>query len=179
MQEQLFSKSQKIRPHHTRTKNSKDNWETPPYFFKILDEIFHFTLDPCASDENHKCNYYFIEEEDGLKQSWAGEICFINPPYSNKDIWVKKAFNEVKEHLNTTCVLLIPDTTDTRIFHDIIFPYANEILFTDGRIQFLEPDTKKPIGGNPRGSAVVIFRNSPLYTHSQIFGTIKHKHLIK
>ena len=36
-----------------------DNWATPPEVFKDLDNEFKFTLDPCASKENHKCDKYF------------------------------------------------------------------------------------------------------------------------
>lgn len=33
----------------------KNDWETPRDFFEELDKEFHFTLDPCASERNHKC----------------------------------------------------------------------------------------------------------------------------
>ena len=38
-------------------------WSTPEWFFEKLDEEFHFTLDPCATDENHKCEKYYTKEE--------------------------------------------------------------------------------------------------------------------
>ena len=34
-----------------------DDWATPQDFFDKLNEEFNFTLDPCASLENHKCPY--------------------------------------------------------------------------------------------------------------------------
>ena len=43
-------------------------WATPQDFFDSLDAEFNFTLDPCANDENHKCERYFTEAEDGLAQ---------------------------------------------------------------------------------------------------------------
>lgn len=49
-----------------------DNWATPPEVFKDLDNEFKFTLDPCASKENHKCDKYFTKEENGLLQDWGG-----------------------------------------------------------------------------------------------------------
>ena len=48
-----------------------DNWETPPELFKDLDNEFKFTLDPCASKENYKCDKYFTKEENGLLQDWG------------------------------------------------------------------------------------------------------------
>ena len=57
-----------------------DEWSTPDAFFQDLDREFHFTLDPCASDENHKCEWYYTKEQDGSTEStesasgvlWAG-----------------------------------------------------------------------------------------------------------
>lgn len=48
------------------------DWATPQAFFDQLDSEFHFTLDPCANESNHKCARYFTEADDGLKQSWGG-----------------------------------------------------------------------------------------------------------
>lgn len=47
-------------------------WATPQDFFDSLDAEFSFTLDPCANAENHKCERYFTEAEDGLAQDWGG-----------------------------------------------------------------------------------------------------------
>lgn len=49
-----------------------DEWETPDYIFKELDNEFHFDLDPCATAESHKCEKYFTKEQDGLSQKWGG-----------------------------------------------------------------------------------------------------------
>jgi site-specific DNA-methyltransferase (adenine-specific) len=39
-------------------------WATPQAFFDKLNEEFHFTLDPCADDINHKCDKYYTEDQD-------------------------------------------------------------------------------------------------------------------
>lgn len=52
------------------------NWATPQAFFNQLDSEFHFTLDPCADQFNHKCEKFFTKEDDGLKQSWGGRRSF-------------------------------------------------------------------------------------------------------
>lgn len=48
-------------------------WATPQDFFDKLNDEFNFTLDPCADENNHKCEKYFTKEQDGLKQDWSGE----------------------------------------------------------------------------------------------------------
>ena len=52
--------------------SATDEWYTPMDFFNQLDAEFHFNLDPCATDENHKCAIYFTKEIDGLSQKWGG-----------------------------------------------------------------------------------------------------------
>lgn len=52
------------------------DWATPQTFFDELDSEFHFTLDPCANESNHKCARYFTEADNGLKQSWGGRRSF-------------------------------------------------------------------------------------------------------
>ena len=49
-----------------------DEWATPQDVFDMLDAEFHFDLDPCATDENHKCERYFTKENDGKAQKWGG-----------------------------------------------------------------------------------------------------------
>ena len=45
------------------TSNTEERY-TPIDFFKEIDKEFHFTLDPCATKENHKCEKFYTKEED-------------------------------------------------------------------------------------------------------------------
>lgn len=133
-------------------KSASEEWATPQDFFDVLNAEFWFTLDPCATHENHKCAQYFTKEDDGLAQDWGNETVFCNPPYGNKiRLWVEKCREHGKR--GGTAVLLLPARTDTRWFHDLIYHQA-EIRFVRGRLKF---------GGSqhnaPFPSMVVIFRN--------------------
>lgn len=55
--------------------SSNDEWATPQDVYDSLNEEFHFTLDPCATDQNHKCALYYTQEENGLLQNWGGIAC--------------------------------------------------------------------------------------------------------
>ena len=80
-----------------------DNWATPQGFFDQLNARFGFTLDPCADDQNHKCDRYFTRHDDGLTQDWGGNIVFCNPPYGREiGKWVKKCYDESKKP-HTVC----------------------------------------------------------------------------
>lgn len=50
--------------------STTDDWSTPQGLFDNLDAVYHFTLDHCASDENHKCEKYFTRQDDGLAHPW-------------------------------------------------------------------------------------------------------------
>lgn len=52
--------------------SNSDEWATPQALFDELDKEFHFNLDPCSTDENHKCERYFTLENDGISQNWGG-----------------------------------------------------------------------------------------------------------
>lgn len=52
--------------------SNSDEWGTPAEVYEKLDREFNFSLDPCASDENHKCDKYFTKADNGLERSWGG-----------------------------------------------------------------------------------------------------------
>ena len=62
-----------------------DNWATPQDFFDELKKEFDFTLDPCASEENHKCEKYFTKEDDGLSQDWGGVLRVLQSTLWQRD----------------------------------------------------------------------------------------------
>lgn len=131
-----------------------DQWATPQDFFDKLNSEFHFTLDPCADDTNHKCDRYFTREQDGLQQDWGGETVFCNPPYGREvGAWVRKC-SEESHKPDTTVVLLIFARTDTAYFHDYIYNRPGvEIRFIRGRLRF--GNQKNPA---PTPSMVCIFK---------------------
>lgn len=134
-----------------------DMWETPQGLFDQLDEIYHFDLDVCATQQNKKCANWLGYADggiftDGLNHSWYG-TCWMNPPYG-KEIgkWVKKAHDEARRGVTTVC--LLPARTDTQWFHDYIYqnPHA-ETRFLKGRLKFGGCKNSAPFP-----SMVVVFR---------------------
>ena len=131
--------------------SQNDDWGTPKDLFRALDDVFHFTLDPCSTHENALCEKHFTIEEDGLTQDWSDDVVFMNPPYGTETgKWIQKAYEESVKGAIVVC--LIPARPDTRYWHDYIFPYASSIRFIKGRLHF--SDNKNPCGFP---SAIVIF----------------------
>lgn len=57
--------------------SNSDEWATPQDVFDELNKEFNFTLDPCASASNAKCQKHFTKEENGLLQAWGGGTCIL------------------------------------------------------------------------------------------------------
>lgn len=107
-----------------------DTWLTPASSYRAWDAQFHFDkFDPCPPNNN-------IEVFDGLKATWAKRV-FCNPPYSLtlKEAFVKKALHSVQTGDSDLVVLLLPVSTSTKLFHDIIAPNG-KVDFIKGRLKF-------------------------------------------
>lgn len=84
------------------------HWETPPEVFDPLHREFGFTVDVCARATSAKVPRFFAEPGpwagsegcaaiDGLRQSWAGEVAWMNCPYGAEIYaWTRKAREEAQ-----------------------------------------------------------------------------------
>lgn len=117
-----------------RTKETqKDDWATPKELYDKLNSEFNFDFDPCPFQHN-------VDLWDGLKIQW-GNSNYINPPYSRKlkEGFINKALEESKK--GKLCVMLLPVSTSSKIFHEVILPNA-EIRFLRGRPKFIGFNSK-------------------------------------
>ena len=152
--------------------SKSDEWGTPSDLFESLNRKFNFTLDPCATHENKKCNKYYTKEEDGLSKDWGGESVFINPPYTGGAIgkWVKKAYEETTKNSDTSVVCLIPSRTDTKYWHDYCMKSAH-IYFIKGRLKFVgEANNSAPFP-----SVVVVFSENLKKSHNPTISCMTRK----
>ena len=113
-----------------------DNWATPQHFYDKLNQEFNFDFDPCPYDIEE-----ITPDKDGLLIEW-GKVNYINPPYSRelKEAFVKKAIQESKK--GKVCVMLLPVSTSTKLFHEHVQPNAKEIRFVERRVPFIGVNTK-------------------------------------
>lgn len=120
--------------------SKKQDWKTPTKLMNELDNEFHFNFDPCPTNPTF----------DGLSIEWKSRN-YINPPYNQKDKWIKKAYEEFKK--GKLCVMLLPSRTDTKAFHTYIYKQPGiEIRFIKGRLCF---DDKSPA---PFPSMIIIMK---------------------
>lgn len=129
----------------------KDDWATPKQLYEELDKEFKFDFDPCP--------YKHSMDWNGLEIAWKNSN-YVNPPYSRelKEAFVKKAIEESKQ--GKLCVMLLPVSTSTKLFHEVIKPHAKEIRFLKGRVRFMGVNTKGELVSNKAGmhdSMIVVF----------------------
>lgn len=147
----------------TTTKNRNipkhDNWKTDPKFYQKINEEFSFNFDPCPYEEAPE---NIDDLKNGLLIEWK-ERNFCNPPYSKKfklkDKFILKALEESQK--GKLCVLLLPVSTSTKIFHDVILPNISEpVRFLKGRLKFQGWNNKGEWVENKTGmfdSMIIIF----------------------
>lgn len=136
--------------------SKSDCWETPQDLFNSLNEKYHFELDVCADEYNHKCDKYYTREQDGLVQDWNGR-CWMNPPYGRQiKRWIEKAYLEVTKGNAEMVCCLVPARTDTAWWHEYVM--KGEIHFLRGRLHF--SGQKNPA---PFPVAVVIFKQDKFF----------------
>jgi len=129
-----------------------DNWETPKEILDYIKEKYFKGkefFDPCPLNSTF----------NGLNMEWK-ERNYINPPYNRKDkeLFIVMALNESRKGKH--CVMLLPVSTSTKIFHKIILPNCN-IEFLKGRVKFIGINTKGEKVTNKCGmhdSMIVEFR---------------------
>ena len=99
---------------------------TPVDIWSDLKKEFDFTIDVCASDENHLLPRYYTIEDDALTKDWNNEVAYIHPLFDGKiGKFVEKAYNS-----KGTFIFLLPASTHTKYFHDFFYKKENvEIRF--------------------------------------------------
>ncbi len=139
--------------HHAPWFGRSDTWLTPPYVLKALGK---FDLDPCAAPSPRPwatAKRHIELPTDGLAAEWRhGENIWLNPPYGKQTgLWIKK----LAEHGNGMALTFA--RTETKFWHESIFPHAHAVLFIAGRLHFHYPDGKQSKDNSGGPSSLVAF----------------------
>jgi len=115
---------------------------TPVDIWETLSTEFDFTLDACASDENHLLPKYYTKDNSCLNHSWKGEVVYCHPMFDmHIGNFVEKCYKENREN-NVESVMLIPASTHTRYFHKFIWDKENHKPKENVEVRFLEKPKK-------------------------------------
>jgi phage N-6-adenine-methyltransferase len=143
-----------------------DDRETTPEVFDALHERFRFTVDVAASNENAKLPRFYTAEDDGLAHDWRGERVWCNPPYSNIEPWLSKAWGHqpIRPQGAELIVMLLPaNRTEQGWWQKWVEPFRHndrlKVEFLPGRMRFIPPgeDSVKPNSRPPFGCCLLIW----------------------
>lgn len=114
---------------------------TPTDIWDSLSKEFQFTLDACASDENHLLPKYYTKDNSCLTKDWTGEVVYCHPMFDmHIGDFVEKCSQESEK--GVLSVMLIPASTHTRYFHKFIWDKQNHRPKENVEVRFLEKPNK-------------------------------------
>lgn len=156
---------------------SIDDRATHPLNFGPLHDRFGFTIDVAAAPHNTKCDRFYDVAMDGLAQSWANEMVWCNPPYSDIAPWVRKAWDQ--HNTARGIVMLLPaNRTEQQWWQLMVEPFRDRaqspltVEFLPGRMRFLKPG-QTAVGPNERppfGCLLLIWSPPTVYRADRVTG---------
>lgn len=150
MSEKSSKRTQKTKasfPHSSSVKRRnevqpRDHVQSPNWAWHIAGQLAHIDpsrfYDPCPY-QHHKLKPCV----DGLKHSWK-PWNYCNPPYSQLDVWVRRALQQWRDHGCQT-VLFVPHRAHSHWFHDEIIGRF-EVVPVRSEVQFQGFNNTLPLG---------------------------------
>ena len=131
-----------------QSQDTKDAYPTKPELWRpIADAIGGFDTDPASGCESEAiAPTRYTKEDDGLQQEWHGNV-WLNPPFSMKLQFYRKAVNEYERGNADVVVAVSPSDTSTQWFQQW-FSTADMLCFLEGRDWYTQ-------GGSPSFNTVV------------------------
>lgn len=150
-----------------------DDRGTDQAFFDSLSARFGgFDLDVAAASHNAKCRRFYDLRDDGLDAPWDAQHVWCNPPYSNLDAWVSKAWAEWRIAsgfgLDLIVMLLPANRVEQGWWQDHVEPYRDQpgsplrVEFLRGRLRFDRPNAViGPKGDRPPFGCCLLIWEDP------------------
>ena len=156
--------------------NKKDFWNTSDLAINdamALCGVKQFDIDACATSGKEAKGIIFISPEDNaLEVEWGKHIgvqlktVWCNPPFSQKELFLKRAKEQSEKHNLTVCCM-IPFEPCTKWWREFVSDKATFVYVPDGRYCFVDDETKKEVKGVNFCSCFVVF--TPMHTKEAIF----------
>lgn len=161
----------------------KDLWNTDWRAVRDAEALIGqpFVIDVCATDAaTAKARTFITPQEDALKTEWlAGNgAVWCNPPFTMKPQFLIRAWQQAKAWQRNVMVM-IPYEPCTQWWREHVSGSATAVFMPDGRYNYLDPDTKKPIPGVNFVSCFVLFTPLSIPTQYLEFSRGVGAHLLR
>jgi len=157
-----MKKSYKLRIKEIRMSKGAVNFNKNDEYYTPLSVVRKITgggidYDPATTNEKAKefgLNNFDTIETDGLTTDWSlYRSIWVNPPFSMKKEFIKRAVKTVKENNDIKIWVLVPiETLTTKWFNETVDLY--DLFIPNGRIKFEDPSNPK--AKSPAFGSVVI-----------------------
>lgn len=150
------------------TRDDVDDRAVRRDFFGPLHAEYRFSIDVAASVANALLPRFWTRDDDALRQPWGAERVWCNPPYSDLEPWVEKAWWEMVDGSCELIVMLLPaNRCEQGWWQRHIEPYRDGMPFHGVRLstRFLPnrmrfdfpPERIRPVKGDrpPFGNVLV------------------------
>ena len=119
---------------------------------------------------------YDTKETDGLKTDWTQYRCiWINPPFTQKFEFLKKAVETVRQNNDCVVDILLPvSALTTKKFGEIINFCPFQIRFMSGRVKFEDADHHTK-GSAPFGVCILHFCKSGIGRYFNFWTIVNDK----
>lgn len=155
--------------------NKKDFWNTSDLAINdalALLGISNFDVDACSTSEKEsKAKNFISPDEDAISSEWNCGVLsgvksvWCNPPFSQKELFLKRAKEQSEKHNLTVCCM-IPFEPCTKWWREFVSDKATFVYVPSGRYCFVDDETKIEVKGVNFCSCFVVF--TPLYTKEAI-----------
>jgi phage N-6-adenine-methyltransferase len=117
------------------TRDDVDDRRTRDDFFAPLHAERRFSIDAAASHANALLPRYWTRHDDALRQSWGCERVWCNPPFSELEPWVAKAWEEMVDGTCEHVTMLLPaNRTEQGFWQRHVEPYRDGAPFHGVRL---------------------------------------------
>lgn len=151
---------------------NRNDWRTPPKFFRIINDTFNFEIDGATDGTNSLLpEFHTVETCNDIRfNDYKTKRVFINPPFNElvSGYWFADTIKAMKEATTGLVAMLVPMRPETKYWHELIWKNDVTIFIPKGRISFVDPKTGKVKAGASFPSVLILFGDISSYNTSKL-----------
>ena len=165
-------------PVSQRDDYDSDEWYTPADYIEAARRAMgSIDLDPATCEMAQtvvNADVYLTKMDNGLGARWLRENVWLNPPYSNSQVWIDKLLREVDGVFVKQAIVLVNNATETAWFQSLL-ARSTVVCFPGRRLQFWRHDHSNV--GARQGQAIFYIgpNDAAFIAEFEQFGTLMRR----